>query len=106
VSKLEQLLERLKPAFYPEGRTGLASWHLASRSCKPSGGYERALVQTLVVRESKSAWCKQTAARHNPILRAFYQRVAGKPANVALTATMRKLLIVLNSALKPELTYA
>jgi transposase len=42
------------------------------------------------------------AARHNPILRAFYQRLrgAGKPAKLALTATMRKLLIVLNSALK------
>ena len=48
------------------------------------------------------------AARHNPILRSFYLRLraAGKPAKVALTATMRKLLIVLNSALKPELNYA
>ena len=42
------------------------------------------------------------AARHNPILRSFYQRLrgAGKPAKLALTATMRKLLIVLNSAFK------
>jgi transposase len=48
------------------------------------------------------------AARHNPILRGFYRRLraAGKPAKVALTATMRKLLIVLNSALKPDLKYA
>jgi transposase len=48
------------------------------------------------------------AARHNPILRGFYLRLraAGKPAKVALTATMRKLLIVLNSALKPDLNYA
>ena len=48
------------------------------------------------------------AARHNPILRNFYQRLraAGKPAKLALTATMRKLLIVLNSALKPDLKYA
>lgn len=48
------------------------------------------------------------AARHNPILRMFYQRLraAGKPPKLALTATMRKLLIVLNSALKPDLTYA
>ncbi len=48
------------------------------------------------------------AARHNPILRSFYLRLraAGKPAKVALTATMRKLLIVLNSALKPDLSYA
>ena len=42
------------------------------------------------------------AARHNPILATFYQRLrsAGKPPKLALTATMRKLLIVLNSALK------
>ena len=42
------------------------------------------------------------AARHNPILRPFCQRlrVAGKPAKLALTATMGKLLIVLNSAIK------
>jgi transposase len=48
------------------------------------------------------------AARHNPMLRTFYLRLraAGKPAKLALTATMRKLLIVLNSALKPDLNYA
>ena len=44
------------------------------------------------------------AARHNPILAHFYQRLrsAGKPPKLALTATMRKLLIVLNSALKTD----
>lgn len=44
------------------------------------------------------------AARRNPILAPFYQRLrqAGKPPKLALTATMRKLLIVLNSSLKPE----
>ena len=48
------------------------------------------------------------ASRYNPVLRAFYLRLraAGKPAKLALTATMRKLLIVLNSALKPDLNYA
>jgi transposase len=48
------------------------------------------------------------AARHNPILRAFYRRLraAGKPAKLALTATMRKLLIVLNNSLKPDPIYA
>jgi len=42
------------------------------------------------------------AARKNPQLKAFYQRLraAGKPAKVALTAVMRKLLILLNSILK------
>jgi transposase len=44
------------------------------------------------------------ATRHNPILADFYQRLrsAGKPPKLALTATMRKLLIVLNSALKTD----
>lgn len=44
------------------------------------------------------------ASRHNPILADFYQRLrsAGKPPKLALTATMRKLLIVLNSALKTD----
>ena len=48
------------------------------------------------------------ASRHNPILHAFYLRLraTGKPAKLALTATTRKLLIVLNSALKPDLNYA
>src|SRR4026209_1317974 len=46
--------------------------------------------------------------RPNPLLRHVYLRLraAGKPAKLALTATMRKLLIVLNSALKPDLSYA
>ena len=48
------------------------------------------------------------ASRYNPILHAFYLRLraTGKPAKLALTATTRKLLIVLNSALKPDLNYA
>jgi transposase len=48
------------------------------------------------------------AARYNPILRDFYQRLraAGKPPKLALTAVMRKLLIVLNSRLKPDQIYA
>lgn len=35
-----------------------------------------------------------SAARHNPVIRAFYQRLrqAGKPPKVALTACMRKIL--------------
>jgi transposase len=41
-------------------------------------------------------------ARHNPALRAFYQRLrqAGKPGKVALTACMRKLLVTLNTMVK------
>lgn len=36
--------------------------------------------------------------KHNPVLKEFYQRLvkAGKPPKVALTACMRKLLIILN----------
>lgn len=43
-----------------------------------------------------------TAARCNPTLRAFYERLidAGKPAKLALTAVMRKLLIALNAMLR------
>ena len=42
------------------------------------------------------------AARHNPVIRAFYGRLvaAGKPKKVALTACMRKLLTILNAMLR------
>lgn len=43
------------------------------------------------------------ASRHNPQMRAFYQRLIsqGKRPKVALVAIMRKLVIYLNSLLKP-----
>jgi transposase len=39
------------------------------------------------------------ASRRNPVIRAVYERLraAGKPAKVALTACMRKLLTILNA---------
>jgi len=42
------------------------------------------------------------AARHNPIIKAFYQRLVavGKPKKVALTACMRKLLTILNAMVR------
>jgi transposase len=42
------------------------------------------------------------AARFNPVIRTFYQRLcrAGKAKKVALTACMRKLVIILNAMLK------
>lgn len=42
------------------------------------------------------------AVRWNPVLRDFYQRLvaAGKPKKVALVASMRKLLVILNAMLK------
>jgi transposase len=45
-----------------------------------------------------------TASRFNPVINAFYQRLraAGKPAKVALTACMRKLLTLLNAMLKAK----
>jgi transposase len=41
-------------------------------------------------------------SRHNPVLKAFYQRLraAGKPAKVALTACMRKLLVIVNTMIR------
>jgi transposase len=45
-----------------------------------------------------------SAARHNPVLRRFYQRLraAGKCGKVALVATMRKLLTIVNAMLKHQ----
>ena len=42
------------------------------------------------------------ASRHNPILKAFYQRLrgAGKPAKVALIACAHKLLTIVNAMLR------
>lgn len=43
-----------------------------------------------------------SATRHNPIIKEFYERLiqAGKPAKVALTACMRKLLTILNAMMQ------
>jgi transposase len=42
------------------------------------------------------------ATRFNEIIRDFYQRLlaAGKPKKLALTACIRKLLVILNAMLK------
>jgi transposase len=42
------------------------------------------------------------AVKHNPVLRAFYERLltAGKPKKVALTACMHKLVLILNALLR------
>lgn len=44
------------------------------------------------------------ASRHNPILKAFYQRLlgAGKAKKVALVACMHKLLLILNAMIKRD----
>ena len=51
---------------------------------------------------SMAALC---ATLHNPLIKAYYKalRAKGKPAKVALTAVMRKLLLHLNSLLKTSL---
>ena len=49
------------------------------------------------------------ASRYNTVLKAFYTRLvaAGKPKKVALTAVMRKLVVLLNHLLKnPTFTLA
>ncbi len=58
----------------------------------------RAVVRTALYRATL------TASRFNPVIKAFYQRLraAGKPAKVALTACMRKLLTILNAMLKAK----
>jgi transposase len=47
------------------------------------------------------------AARHNPVLRTYYQRLrdAGKPSKVALVAVMRKLLTIVNAMMKHQLQW-
>ena len=44
------------------------------------------------------------AARHNPVLQRFYDRLVelGKPKKLALTAVMRKLLTILNAILRDQ----
>jgi transposase len=44
------------------------------------------------------------ATRHNPKTRVFYERLraAGKPPKLALTAAMRKLLVILDAMLRTE----
>lgn len=48
------------------------------------------------------------ATRYNPVIRAFYRRLlaAGKPKKVALTACMRKLLIILNAMVRQGTPWA
>ena len=43
--------------------------------------------------------CLGAATRHNPVLKAFYQRLLakGKKKEVALVACMRKLIVILNT---------
>lgn len=48
-----------------------------------------------------------SAIRHNPIIRAYYQRLKklGKEPKVAMVACMRKLLVILNTMIKERQTW-
>jgi len=48
--------------------------------------------------------CLGAATRHNPVLKAFHQRLiaAGKPKMVAIIAVARKLLTILNAILRDK----
>lgn len=52
--------------------------------------------------------CTLVATRRNPVLRAFYLRLraAGKKPKIALTACMRKLLIMLNALVRHQTTWS
>jgi len=47
------------------------------------------------------------ATQHNPVLKAYYQRLRakGKEAKVALVACMRKLIVILNTMLARDQTW-
>lgn len=59
---------------------------------------KRAIYGGRAVTRSALYMAALVGARHNPVLRSFYQRLraAGKPGKVALVACMRKLLTILN----------
>jgi transposase len=79
---------------------GLAPWTRQSGKWKGKSfiGGGRASVRTALFMAAL------VASRHNPVLKAFHQRLiaAGKPKLVALTATARKLLTILNTMVKTQ----
>lgn len=79
---------------------GLAPWTRQSGQWRGKSfiGGGRAGVRTALFMASL------TAVRHNPVLKAFHQRLiaAGKPKMVALIAVARKLLTILNAILRDK----
>jgi transposase len=51
---------------------------------------------------NKLYMCAMVAARSNPVLKQFYERLVarGKPKKLALAAVMRKLIVILNAMIK------
>lgn len=79
-------LAGVAPYNHDSGKTGLKRRIFGGRSTARRVLFMGALVGT----------------RRNPIIKAFYERLlsAGKPAKVALTACMRKLLTILNAMVR------
>ena len=52
--------------------------------------------------DQPSIWQPRVAVVHNPVIKAFYERLIqqGKPRKVAITACMRKLLTILNAIVR------
>jgi transposase len=79
---------------------GLAPWTRQSGQWRGKSfiGGGRAGVRTALFMASL------TAVRHNPVLKAFHQRLiaAGKPKMVAIIAVARKLLTILNAILRDK----
>lgn len=48
--------------------------------------------------------CAVTASQHNPVIQPYYQKLvrAGKPQKVALTACMRRILVILNAMMRNQ----
>jgi transposase len=79
---------------------GLAPWTRQSGKWKGKSfiGGGRTSVRTVLFMAAL------VASRHNPMLKSFHQRLiaAGKPKLVALTATARKLLTILNAMVRTQ----
>ena len=52
------------------------------------------------VRVSTAALAAMVACRHNLAIKAFAERLAGKPGKVRLVACMRKLIVTLNAMVR------
>ena len=102
---------------------GSPGWHpttaTAARLARPlapacpfrrlAGKARATSVEDACPRAARSTWPRLSAVRHDRILREFYTRLceAGKKPLVALTAAMRKLVVLLNRMLKmPAFTLA
>lgn len=63
---------------------------IASKSCQAGRGDVRKVLYMAAM----------VACRHNPAIRTFAERLAGKPGKVRLVACMRKLIVTLNAMVR------